>query len=101
MKILVLLLGIWPIAAWWRGYVASVLWAWFVVPIFPLLPFVSAYQAAGVGLVISLFSHWPSDDKDGDDDDWKQTITAIIGMAFIPAFLLGLGAFWRWLQWGL
>lgn len=93
----IVLIGAWPIAAWWRGYVASLLWAWFVVPTFAL-PFISAYQAAGIGLVVSLFSHWPDND---DNLSWEWVLAVLVKLGFYPLMVLALGAFWRWLQWGL
>lgn len=51
-----------------RGFVISVMWGWFIVPVFGL-PELSIVQAIGVAMVISLFqvrhyTHTPSGDED-------------------------------------
>jgi hypothetical protein len=40
----------------WRGYVLSVLWAWFMVPAFGL-PALSVALAIGLSLIVGLVTH--------------------------------------------
>lgn len=40
----------------WKGYVLSILWAWFAVPVFGL-PALGIAAAIGVALVISFLTH--------------------------------------------
>src|SRR5271170_1406846 len=39
-----------------RGYVLAALWAWFVIPQFPLAPNLSVVGAIGIMIVLGLFS---------------------------------------------
>ena len=49
-------LGLITVSVLWRGYVFSVLWAWFVQSLFGL-PALSVPQAIGVALVATALTH--------------------------------------------
>lgn len=88
--ILVMVL-LWPLFALWRGYVAHIMWGWFI----PWYPAPSIYLLVGIMMVISIMWPW----RFGDDGE--TVIYVCCAQTFVPALLLGFGAFWKWLQWGL
>lgn len=79
-------------AALWRGYVLSVLWGWFFVPIFHLPP-LGVAQAIGIALVVGMFTM--STQKDGDKESGVSHKLGVIFLA--PALALGVG--WVIKQW--
>lgn len=94
------LLSLLPIAML-KGYVASTLWAWFIVPWG--IRQMSIYEAVGAMLVIGIL--WPITMKPGTDKDKLSAEDFLSNMLvyslFFPLLLLGIGAVWRWLQWGV
>ncbi len=80
-----LLLGL-PVAIW-CGYVASILWGWFLVPSLGI-PQIGAVPAAG--LIMLLYFMHPPYSKDDDDTPpgWSRMITR----AFTALVMLGLAA---------
>ena len=73
-----------------RGYVLSILWGWFVVPIFGV-PQIGIAQAIGVAMVVSLMTHQYVPQK--EKDRWMPVITALL----TPVFALAIG--WIVKQW--
>lgn len=63
-----------------RGFMISVLWAWFMVPTFSL-PVLSIPQAIGLSLVVGAFhsSHGPSKDR-----EWYVTLAIAVGDIVLP-----------------
>lgn len=76
----------------WSGYILSVLWAWFVVPVFHLPP-LSIPFAIGIGSVIRLLTYQVPDEKDGKKDaDPAKALLRAMGWAFIyPLVVLVFG----------
>lgn len=74
-----------------RGWAFSVLWGWFVVPIFGL-PEIGIAQAIGIAITLSLITHQyvPSKEK----DTWMPILTALLSPPL--AVLIGL-VVRRWL----
>jgi len=73
----------------WRGFVLSILWAWFAVPIFGL-PALSITAAIGVALVIGflVYQHQHYEDTRSD----YQKIASSVGVViFYPALVLLMG----------
>lgn len=48
-----------------RGFVAHLVWGWFMVPLG--VRSLSVYEAVGVFFVIAMFKEWPKDDKSAED----------------------------------
>ncbi len=99
MSIVVALLAA-PFLALWRSYVAKILWAWFVVPVFVSAPALTTQQAYGVMLGIALFGSNPavsSDDKLNKNEKLVKEILGYVIGAIYPLILLGVG----WIVQGL
>ena len=96
MEILIALIGICAIFAVvalgmvWRGYVFSILWGWFAVPLFGL-PALSIATAIGLSLLIG-FATYQHIREPKDERSTAQTVGYIAGTSFLyPLFVLGLG----------
>ena len=80
MAILIaLLLGIGLVAssAILRGWVLSLLWGWFFVPVLDLPP-LSIPQAIGISIVVGVLAHQPDTLKDKYQDSSKVWIAAFV-----------------------
>lgn len=56
----------------WEGWVLSVLWRWFLVPLGA--PALSIPAAIGVAIIVGMLTHQSSKT---DDEDWAAKISAI------------------------
>lgn len=92
MEILLAFVGITAmlvIGSIWRGYVFSVLWKWFIVPIFGL-PLLSIPVAIGIALVASFLAyqyHYVKDER----SESEKLFGAMGIMMFYPALVLLIG----------
>lgn len=75
----------------WAGLTLSVLWGWFVVPLFGV-PALSVAQAYGLGLVVRAASGL----KDPDSKDKGGFGLAIARMVLLPPFICGLFLLFGW-----
>lgn len=75
-----------------NGYALSVLWRWFIVPIF-YLPALNIPQALGLALVISMLTKDfdSNSDKESDDTLTDVLIKATMKVFIKPAFALLFG----------
>jgi hypothetical protein len=90
-------LALWAPITFWKGYVFVKLWSWFVTPLNPAdLPPPSIFTAVGVMIVVCAFLPRP-----GDRDESKSAMYTIMAGIGYPLGLLGAGAFWHWLHWGV
>lgn len=78
-----------PFAILLNGYALSVLWAWFMVPVFHL-PEIGIAQASGISLVVGMMTHQVTP-VDKEREWWEEPIT-ILGR---PLIALLLGAIWK------
>lgn len=75
----------------WRGYVLSVLWAWFIVTTFGAKP-ISIAAAIGVSCVVSILTfHHRATPKD-ERSAAEQMLETVVVTFFGPAFSLAFGA---------
>ena len=77
------------LASVWRGYVFSVLWGWFIVPIFGL-PVLTIPVAIGVAMVVSFltYQYQHNEDKRSQGD----RIASLVGVIILyPLLTLGIG----------
>lgn len=86
--VLYLLLG--PVAVIWRGYVLSVLWAWFMVPL-GMRP-IGIALAIGLSLVASLLTGTAFLDTSKEHrEPLENVLNAIAMAALVPALGLLIG----------
>ena len=79
-----------PLSAIWRGYVLTVLWAWFVVPTFNL-PALALAPAIGLSLVVSYLTHQSDAAKASEGDFSERMARACAYALLLPLFVLGIG----------
>lgn len=88
MEVLLLIIGVVAIVALasiWRGFVLSILWGWFAVPLG--LPPIGIAWAIGVATVVGMLAGSYSEDKEDKDDGWKKVIVLFVA----PLIALGVG----------
>lgn len=73
----------------WRGYVLSILWAWFVVPTFEVSE-ISAAAAMGLSMLIGLAVMAAPPTSDSDDVATRVAHNAAISF-LTPLIALGIG----------
>lgn len=71
-----------------RGWVLSILWAWFLVPMG--LPPISIPYAIGISLVFGMLAK-DSYSKSDDDDTREDTIKRLVGIYVAPLLILFIG----------
>lgn len=85
--IAVILASVW--VGFWMGLTLSVLWGWFIVPLFGL-PALSIWQACAVLLVASVLRGWNPNKRDEKPKDfWFKVL-------LIPPFATGLYLVFGW-----
>ena len=84
---LVILLGVYSTAA--VGFVISVFWFWFLLPLFPMLPHLTVIQAIGLTFLLNAFkpnykemTESLSKLGEQDEDAQKKTIASIFVLIF-------------------
>lgn len=70
-----------------HGWALSVLWSWFIVPIFSL-PLLTIPQSIGVACVVALFKSIPSSNK---DETTGEKVGKIVGGLIAPLFAVAFG----------
>lgn len=94
-----------PIIAYWRAFVAVVLWGWFVTPAFGVAA-PSIHHAFGIMLLLVFLLPPASDDdktqRDLEGRNLADLVARMLGRAVLyPALMLGVGWLWKWLSLGL
>jgi hypothetical protein len=81
-----------PFTLAWYGYVAHVMWAWFLVPIFGL-PAISVTQAIGLRTTVQfLITTALKQPKDMNDEErLGEFIWGVLCDVFVPALVLLVG----------
>lgn len=74
----------------YKGFILSVLWGWFIVPVFglPALPVVAAI---GINLVISFLTYQPIESKSENGDAMSAIGKAINAGILYPTIILFMG----------
>ena len=76
----------------WSGFTLSVLWGWFMVPLFGL-PALTVAQAFGVALVVRAMHGLSS----GDQNKFKgDGLDATLHLIFVPPFMCGVALLFGW-----
>lgn len=83
--------GLFALASIVNGYVLSVLWKWFIVPVFGVTP-ISIPVAIGIALVVSFLTHKTSYTRNEKDKKSDLPTPASFGSIFLfPTFALLFG----------
>lgn len=75
------------------GWALSVMWLWFVVPLFGL-PHLSVAQAIGLGLIVALFRNanaTNASNPDGTRKSWGEIISGVLAVLLSPLYILLFG----------
>mgnify|MGYP003461220352 CR=1 FL=1 len=83
------ILGFVWVAAW-SGFTLSVLWGWFIAPVFSV-PTLSVAQAYGLALVLRSVQGFTSQEK--SKDDFAQLVGKLL---ILPPFVTGLTILLGW-----
>ena len=79
------------VSAVFNGYVLSILWGWFMVPVFHL-PALSVAPAIGIALVIGYLTKQLPPDIEEKERSTASKIARLVGLAvFHPALVLVFG----------
>lgn len=89
-----LLVGVIVVTALMSGWALSVLWGWFIVPVFEL-PQLTLIQAIGVGMVVSFLtrSSWKKEEKKETSEAIIEAVVTAIGL---PLISVGFGWVVMW-----
>lgn len=82
-----------PLIWAWKGYVLSVMWAWFAVPAFGVKP-ISIPVALGLTFLIyglQPISAIPKKNEADDRGPWERIFLVMFGGFFGPVVTLGVG----------
>ena len=71
-----------------HGWALSILWGWFVVPLFHV-PLVTPLQASGVVLIIQFLTYKTG--KDENEDKAEVLVKAFVASIIFPLMYVGLG----------
>lgn len=83
---LFVVLGVLAAAIAVNGFVLSVMWGWFVVPVFHV-PELGLWQVVGLAMVLQLFAGQTSVAREKTEDAGK----AFMNVFLLPFLILGLG----------
>lgn len=71
------------------GYVASIFWVWFIMPVFDVRA-ITIYEAIGLALFAGLFTS-RSSNKTDDETTFAKFATLVVAVLVVPWFTLGIG----------
>jgi len=75
----------------WRGYVLTVLWGWFIVPVFHL-PALGIVVAIGIAMVVGFLTYQHPPENPADTRSASEKFSAAIAIAIVhPAMFLLIG----------
>lgn len=84
------LVGVIIVASILNGWAISVLWLWFVAPLFGL-PVLTIPQAIGLSLVIGMFTSRYRDQDDAKDKTGR-IVNSLVLAVFMPVFAVVIGS---------
>jgi hypothetical protein len=79
-----------PLSIIMRGWVLSIMWGWFIVPLFGL-PALTIPYAIGVSAVIALLKGSSTDNKKDDKKALEKFLEALFVAFVAPLITLGFG----------
>lgn len=74
----------------WAGYVLSVLWGWFLVPLH--LPAVTVAEAIGISLTIGMLTSKIPEPQQEEEDNREKTIRVLSYAVLYPSLVLFCGS---------
>lgn len=78
-----------------KGWILSVFWKWFIIPVFPNAPVLTLFQALGLSLVLSFITHKREKQEDIQPGT-KEFYTESIKILITPWFMYIIGYIvWR------
>lgn len=83
------------LSAVWNGYVLSVLWAWFIISLFPSAPALGIASAIGISVTIGFLTQKDIPESDDKKSTTERIITAFLYGFMRPLFALIAGAIVR------
>lgn len=78
-----------PVGAMLSGYVLSVLWGWFIVPVFHL-PQIGIVTGSGISIVVNMLIHSATPER--EYDEWWHPLVPLFSS---PLFALFFGWIWK------
>lgn len=90
MGVLAIFLAAIVIGSIMNGWALSVLWTWFIVPIFKW-PILSIAQAVGLGMVVSFLTRHSINTDDTSKDMTDAVGAVIANSAIYPVLVVGIG----------
>lgn len=82
----------------YQGWMFTILWAWFAVPVFDA-PGLSVAQAIGLTLIVCFLKSRTADKhNEPEDEKVDRQIKSLVAQVFMPVFLVGIGAIVRLFQ---
>lgn len=70
------------------GVLTYLMWYWFLIPVFPMVPAITLIQAIGLNFVIGLFKNHRVYKEDSDEDE--KAISRKITMGLLPWITIGM-----------
>jgi hypothetical protein len=86
--LLIVLIG----GSMWSGYVLSVMWEWFVVPVFHA-PQMSVAVAIGLSMLIGMLTRNPQEESKKETDTASMMVSSFSWAFLYPLFMMGLSYF--------
>lgn len=81
-----------PFAAW-AGFVVSVLWGWFVVPLG--VASIGVWQAAGIVVLVSFLVFDGTIPRDNEKTTVEKFVFVVLNGLILPAMVLGAGGLYH------
>lgn len=78
---------VFAITVMWEGYVLSILWKWFAMPLFNGLPALSLVHAIGISALVGLLTHQGGYKKPTEEESIRIMVYGVIN----PTFVLLIG----------
>lgn len=90
LTVLVAALTLLAFGALWSGYVLTILWSWFVVPVFAL-PALALAPAIGLALVAGYLTHQYVPNLKAEGSEWDKVGHVLTHTTVRPMFALFIG----------
>lgn len=89
-----------PLFAYWRSYVATIMWGWFITPAYGWNS-PSIYTMTGILLAWTLTKTIGAADSHTKESSAEAFGRSLAIAFFMPTICLGFGWIWKTLAWGM